>query len=368
MSELINLESFSMFRSLKTTFSNLFQNCDSNNSRRSRQTLSSQAYELLQPRALLAGVVSSIADGAWNDPATWAGSTVPDETNRVIISSSTTVTLDGTDHQAEDLVVHGELNVAEDVSGDTKTLTTRWIHVNSGGLFKVGDATDRYDDNDFVVTLTGIDVDSDHQIPTAAGGTMNVMNNDGFLMTDGEGRIEFYGEDKLSFTKLNATAEAGATMIAVDNIIERNYDKGAMDGEEFVTSAGDDGIVNWQVGDQIVIASSSYDYMEEDVRTITAIVDNGTGTSTLTLDEALDYRHYGEIEVYGETENAEDGTTASVETRDLDMRAEVALLSRNVKFQGTAEQDTDNDTRRWPSPCSGREQQLGWVPARTRHH
>lgn len=249
----------------------------------------------------------------------------------------------------QDGIVAGEWNHvaltldANDVSEADKSLTTRWIHVNSGGELRVGSEDDRYDDGTFTLNLTGTDVYSDHVIETNMGGmmpsTMNVADNDGFLMTAMGGRVQFYGEDKLSFTKLSATAEAGSTTITVENLIERNYDKGAMNGDNFVTSAADDGVVNWEVGDQIVIASSSYDYTEEDVRTITAIVDNGDGTSSLTLNETLDYRHYGEIETYGQTAAA--GTTAASQTYDLDLRAEVALLSRNIKIQGLASQDTD---------------------------
>lgn len=246
-------------------------------------------------------------------------------------------------------IVAGEWNhVALTLDGNSgsdvdKTLTTRWIHVNSGGEFIVGSENDRYDEGTFTLNLTGTDVYSDHVIETNMmgmnPGTMNVMNNDGFLMTAMGGRVQFYGQDKLSFTKLSATAEIGATFIHVQNTIERNFNTGTMNGDDFVTSAADDGVVNWEVGDQIAIASSSYDYTEEDVRTITAIVDNGNGTSSLTLNTALDYRHYGVIETYGGT--AAEGTTAAAETRELDLRAEVALLSRNVKVQGLSSQDTD---------------------------
>ena len=43
---------------------------------------------------------------------------------------------------------------------------------------------------------------SDHVIETNMGGmnpgTMTVSDNDGFLMTTMGGRVQFYGEDKLS--------------------------------------------------------------------------------------------------------------------------------------------------------------------------
>ena len=75
-----------------------------------------------------------------------------------------------------------------------------------------------------------------------------------------------------------------------------------------------------------MIASSSEDYNDQEVRTITAIVDLGNGTKRITLNQSLNRRHYGEIETYSN----------SSLTWDLDLRAEVALLNRNVKIQGLA--------------------------------
>lgn len=215
---------------------------------------------------------------------------------------------------------------------NTKTLTTRWVHVNSGGVFQIGTEQDRYDQNDFVLTLTGTDPQADHTVETAMG-TMQINNNDGFLMAAGGGRLQFFGEEKLSFTKLGATAEIGATQIVVENVIERNFDG--------TTRADSDGALNWKVGDQIVIASSSYDYAAEDVRTIVAIDDIGDGQTQITLDSSLTYRHYGEIESYGQ--NIDPTSAAPSETRDIDLRAEVALLSRNVKIKGLDSQDTDSE-------------------------
>ncbi|MEO2032590.1 MAG: right-handed parallel beta-helix repeat-containing protein [Planctomycetaceae bacterium] len=202
----------------------------------------------------------------------------------------------------------------------TKTLSADWIHVNSGGVFQVGSAADRFDTGEFIVTLTGTDQDANYVIETTMG-TIDVNNNDGFLMTSMGGRLQFFGKDKITFTKLAATAEVGSNTITVENIIERNYDG--------TTSALSDGQLNWEVGDTIVVASSSYDYSEEEVRIITDV--NNTGSQTiLTLNSALTHQHYGEIETYG------NGTR----TWDIDLRAEVALLNRSITIQGT--QDTDN--------------------------
>lgn len=295
---------------------------------RSNETLS---FEALEPRQLLATFAT--ANGAWTDPGIWSAG-VPDASQRAVINQNVTVELDGTEHFAEELVVRGNLVVTEDV-GVNKTLETSWVHVNSNGVFSVGSAADRYDEGKFTLTLTGTDVDAMHTIEGVAD---PVMDNDGFLMTAGGGRVQFFGEDKLSFTKLAATGDIGDTEITVENVIERNFAAGGTDaGGDFITSAQNDGSVNWEIGDQIVIASSSYDYTDEEVRLITDVFNNGT-TTTLKFAEPLLNRHYGQIETYSDATDTETATR----TYDIDLRAEVALLSRNVKIQGDSNQDTDN--------------------------
>ena len=319
-----------------------------------------------------------VQSGVWDDAANWSAG-VPDDTQRAIIPSGLTALLTGTDHTAQELVIQGSLLVAES-PGVTKTLTADWIHVNSGGVFQIGSEADRYDSNDFVVTITGDDPTDVFTIEGAG----TVSNNNGFLMVASGGRLQFFGEEKLTFTKLANTAEVGANQIVVEAAIDRDHD-GDIDG--------DDGSLNWEVGDQIVIASSSRDYRDEEVRDITAIADQGNGTFLITLDAPLSQRHYGEIERYtrdgvkgdfnadgvvsasdytiwrdnlgASTENAISGAGDGVggvtiadydvwrdnfgatagpdfRTWDVDMRAEVAILNRNVRIQGLAEQDTDN--------------------------
>ena len=69
--------------------------------------------------------------------------------------------------------------------------------------------------------------------------------------------------------------------------IDRNFD-GTLNHE--------DGVIDWQVGDEIVIASSTRDYADEEVRTIIGISDADDGRQILALDAPLEKRHYGEIE------------------------------------------------------------------------
>ncbi|HEX2617545.1 MAG TPA: hypothetical protein VHL57_08375, partial [Flavobacteriales bacterium] len=91
-----------------------------------------------------------------------------------------------------------------------------------------------------------------------------------------------------TWTKLAKTAEAGSNQIEVLNASQ------------------------WQVGDEIVLASTDYIPRQAERRTITAI--NG---NKITLDKNLEYMHFGKI------------------TFDVDERGEVANLTRNIKVQGS---------------------------------
>eukprot|EP00798_Chlamydomonas_sp_ICE-L_P018972 gene18972-25548_t len=99
-------------------------------------------------------------------------------------------------------------------------------------------------------------------------------------------------------------------------------DRCANTGDTTITVAGP---VNWIPGDCIVLSSSSFFAQEVDERTIvTATYNNASNTSSITLDMALDYTHLGdEFTIPGDSRG-----------HVVDMRAEVAVLTRNVVLQG----------------------------------
>ncbi|MEL6205422.1 MAG: G8 domain-containing protein [Pseudomonadota bacterium] len=200
------------------------------------------------------------------------------------------------------LVIHGEFTV-EDAGGDLE-LTTDWAVALGSGTFRVGTPEDPYQSK-FTLTLAGKDPDNDVDLGdyTSADGsgmTNVIQNNDAFLMAMGaNAAIEIHVDDaaKESWTQLDTTAEAGDT------------------GLTFTEATG------WEVGDRIAVASTDFDLNQTEEFTIVSVDDGGR---TVTVDRPLDYMHYGEIETY------DNGTRSW----DLDMRAEVALLSRDVTIQG----------------------------------
>lgn len=73
--------------------------------------------------------------------------------------------------------------------------------------------------------------------------------------------------------------------------------------------------VDWQVGETIVVASTSFFHYEAEQRTIKAI-----SNRTIIVDTPFKNKHVSVIESYGNDR--------------LEMRAEVGLLSRNIKMMG----------------------------------
>ena len=72
----------------------------------------------------------------------------------------------------------------------------------------------------------------------------------------------------------------------------------------------------WRVGDEIVLASTDFNPRQAERRRIAAIRGN-----RVTLDQPLEYMHFGEI------------------TFGVDERGEVGLLTRNIKVQASADAD-----------------------------
>ena len=130
----------------------------------------------------------------------------------------------------------------------------------------------------------------------------NVNNNYLFYMKYYFRLIGVYGDLKLYgkthnvvWTKLSTTAEAGSDIIHLKESVD------------------------WEVGMQIVVTPTGYNYREVEEHTISEVRNNG---HTLVLTEALYYKHLCE------SETLSIGQTYST-------TAEVGLLTRSIKIQGT---------------------------------
>ena len=120
------------------------------------------------------------------------------------------------------------------------------------------------------------------------------------------GTVDIHGAPVVpTWTFLEQTAEAGDSSIMIQT---------------------PNGLTNWNVGDRMAIAPTggANSIVESEDRVITSIVDNADGTHTIGLDAPLNHMHTG-------TETQWDGFNGQF---TLNQRAEIGLLSRNIKFQG----------------------------------
>ena len=119
------------------------------------------------------------------------------------------------------------------------------------------------------------------------------------------GTLEMHGiERPVTWTDLKTTVEAGATSITLNDVTGGKP-------------------LDWKVGEEIVIASTDYSGRNAEQRKITSITNTSTNPE-ITFDEPLLFKHYAGIQYYGNST-----------PRDfIEMRAEVGLLTRNVKYQG----------------------------------
>src|SRR5512143_1966138 len=226
--------------------------------------------------ALLLGGVCTIAQAAptnWSDPATWPNSKVPVAGDKVTIGRDRNVILDVSPPALAGLSIDGKLSFSNDADLE---LTTEWIMLH--GELAIGSEASPHTRN-ATITLT-------NKVPNED--VMAGMGDRGIMISGGT--LNLHGDRTNTWTKLAATAKAGSTSIQV------------------LTAAG------WRVVDEIVLASTDYDPRQAERRTISAISGN-----KITLDKKLDYMHFGKI------------------TFDVDERAEVGLLTRNIKVQASAD-------------------------------
>jgi cell migration-inducing and hyaluronan-binding protein len=209
----------------------------------------------------------------WSDPASWPNGKVPSAGDKVTIGRDRDVILDVSPPALGGLSIDGKLSFSNDADLE---LTTEWIMLH--GELAIGSEGKPHTRN-ATITLT-------NQVPNED--VMAGMGDRGIMISGGT--LNLHGDRTNTWTKLASTAKAGSTSIEVLN------------------ASG------WRVGDEIVLASTDFDPRQAERRTIAAISGN-----KLTLDRTLDYMHFGKI------------------TFDVDERGEVALLTRNIKVQASAD-------------------------------
>jgi G8 domain-containing protein len=209
----------------------------------------------------------------WSDPATWPNKKVPAAGDTVVIAKDKDVVLDVSPPALGGLSIEGKLTFSNNADLE---LTTEWIMLH--GELVIGTEAKPHT-RKATITLTD----------NVKGEEVMVGMGDRGIMISG-GTLNLHGSTTNTWSKLSATATAGATSIQV------------LDAK------------GWTVGDEIVLASTDFDPRQAERRRISAISGNN-----ITLDKKLDYMHFGKI------------------TFGVDERGEVAMLTRNIKIQASAD-------------------------------
>ena len=209
----------------------------------------------------------------WSDPATWPNHKVPVAGDKPTIGKDKDVVLDVSPPPLDGLSIDGKLSFSDDADLE---LTTEWIMLH--GELAIG-TEEHPHTRKATITLT------DH---IKGEDVMGGMGDRGIMLSGGT--LNLHGSTTNTWSKLSATAKAGATSIQV------------------LDASG------WRAGDEIVLASTDFNPRQAERRTIAAITGN-----KITLDQKLEYMHFGKI------------------TYDVDERGEVGLLTRNIKIQASAD-------------------------------
>ena len=215
----------------------------------------------------------------WNSPLTWQGLQIPREGDTVILTRGRNVILNVSPPKLFFMLIDGGLifDDSQDINLDLQYILIR------GGRLQIGTKSAPFI-HKATITLHG----NRSTIPLPVYGTKNIAVRGG--------DVHLFGQPKYpTWTRLSATVDAGATSIYLRETP-----------------------VNWNIGDEIVIAPGSYDFMEYEVRVIKSVVGNH-----ISFDTPLRWHHFGDIEIHG--------------GHSIDMSIEVGILTRNIVIQGDSE-------------------------------
>jgi hypothetical protein len=233
----------------------------------------------------------AVQSGPWSDPATWGGSLPTDPEADVTIQAGTTVVLD-THVECGELRVAGRLSVAP---ADLSLTCDSLIVMGMDAEFEAGTDSNRFTHR-FLLTLKGERTEEFH-----LAGHSHSMGARGLLALMG-GTISMHGADRVEWTRLGASAAAGATSITMAEPVD------------------------WRPGETVVIAPTRTNWNEGEKKGIADVSADGR---TVFLTSTLAFPHSGVVKTYT---RPTDGKTWTA-----DLRAEVGLLTRNITIQGAAD-------------------------------
>lgn len=237
----------------------------------------------------------------WSSASFWKNSaennnTVPAEGSDVVIPAGRWMVLDTSTPPLNKLTINGVLEIPDNsnTSSSRRRRSTAspmvidavYVFIKGGRLVAGGPHAPFQ--GELQIKLRGNHHTPDWPLPNGPNQGSKVLGVFGIL--------DLYGQPhNVYHTKLASTSAAGANTLTLAKSVD------------------------WQVGDEVAISTSSYSAWETEKRKITAVSPDG---SVLTLDQPLSHTHIGET-------HSVPGTVHS-----YTLAADVALLTRNIKIIG----------------------------------
>ena len=226
----------------------------------------------------------------WSDNSTWANGRLPQEGESVVINGTQHVMVDIPIPRLASITIRGTLELLDELN---HTIEADYILIERGTL--IAGSPEKPFVNMATFVLHGNQLSPEVILPPR-GPVLGAKAIGVF------GQLILHGQERgVVWTHLAETALPGSNIIEVI------------------------GTPDWNVGDEIAIASTSFEMLHTEKVRILSI-----SQGTITLDGTLQYRHLGE-------ETTVDGHTYI-------QRAEVGLLTRNIKIQSGNLDTTDEES------------------------
>ncbi|XP_048585401.1 fibrocystin-L isoform X2 [Nematostella vectensis] len=226
----------------------------------------------------------------WSSPFSWGNKGFPVEGDLVVVPKGQTMLLDVSTPVFAALVIKGELVFDE----KDLVLNAEKIIIVEGGRLQVGTERQPFQHKARIVLHGSV---RSPKMPIFGAKVLAVR----------EGTLDLHGKHvPVTWTRLASTAEIGANQIHLH------------------TS------VTWQVGDKIILASTSRSQKENEELTITSVSSDGT---RLGVTPTLKHKHIALTQRFG--------------NKSIDTQAEVGLLTRNVVVRGSVQEEWTDEIK----PC-----------------
>jgi len=238
----------------------------------------------------------------WTDLETWGGEYAPQDGESIVIPKGQMLIVDiDNTPQLYAIIVQGSLVfIPHSDPNHHRTIDASYIFIDKGGVFECGTETARYTSK---LTITMHGTRQDIQIPT--------YGNKGIFVR--HALFDMHGAFRnTTWTELDTTLAIGGNTITTV------------------------GLVDWVVGEKIAIASTDFSLEHTEEFTITAI-DNTGAKSIITLDRPAEHKHFAEAKNY----TGSNGINPD-KTKELIMRAEVGLLTRNILYKGADDDSVES--------------------------